>query len=122
MTKSHIAHIARIAGLAALVATSSLLIIAPASAQSIDDQSSVRVAYRDLDIDHAPGAAILQQRVEDAATSVCGGQVDNRDLGRLAELKRCRAETVERAMSQLVATKSMAAADQPDPRLTGAGR
>ena len=117
MTKSNIAHVI---GLTA-VAISALAVATSASAQTTDDQTSVRVSFRDLDIGHAAGAAVLRNRIEAAAARVCGN-FDNLDFDRIRAVERCRTETVTRAMDQLATPRTTAVADRADPRLTSASR
>ena len=57
------------------------------------------VGYSDLDLSSQAGARVLIGRIGMAASQVCGGVPDIRDLGRLALYRSCR----QKAMADAVA-------------------
>ena len=87
-------------GLIGLTLSATMFAAAPVLAQSVGDQTTVRVSYSDLDITNAAGVAMLKGRLQDAVTQVCG-DADNRDLDRLAAVKQCRSQTMALAESDL---------------------
>lgn len=96
------------AAAAVLAATADAVIAAPGFAQT--DTASVVVRYNDLKMD-APGATqVLERRIETAATQVCGGQPDIRDLDRQVAFDRCRVDTTQLALSRLHVTRALALA------------
>jgi UrcA family protein len=99
----------RLIGLS-LAGACALAMASPTAAQSPDDQTSVRVNYADLDIDHANGARVLLNRIETAATTACGGPADIHDLGRRAMVEKCRSYAVGHAVKDLGAPMVTAAA------------
>ena len=82
-----------------LVASAVVVFGAPALAQT--DAPSVVVRYTDLNLDSPAAAGVLEQRIERAATAVCGGQPDLRELDRRRAFDDCRFVAIHRAVSQL---------------------
>lgn len=68
------------------LAAATLSCATPALAQISDAVPSVTVKYSDLNIGSRPGAQMLLKRIEAAATTVCGGAPDIRQLNQLASL------------------------------------
>jgi len=101
-------HLARPALLA--LASAAALCAAPAFAQTDEAAPAMTVRYGDLDLNNPAGARAMLQRIDLAATDVCGGIPDLRDPGRLAAFNRCRATAAHRAVSELDAPLVSAAA------------
>lgn len=82
----------------ALVASGATLTAAtgPAFAQ---DQTSVAVSYRDLNLNSAQGRSTLDQRIRSAARRVCGPQ-NGAGLSEMQNRIECRANAVRQAQSQ----------------------
>lgn len=71
------------------------LAAAPAAVQAAGfDQTSVKVAYGDLNLSTEEGQALLQSRMEYAASEVCGGSEVHRSLGEARTYNSCRVDTV----------------------------
>ncbi len=87
--------LACVAGLAASAVTS----ISFAS-PSLQEATSVRVRYDDLNLATGKGTSALYQRIEAAARKVCP-DYRTRDLGLIAATASCRADAVARAVSGL---------------------
>lgn len=62
------------------------------------DLPQVRVNYGDLNIDSAAGAAVLYQRIRNAAEQVCG-TFGVRDLSAEAAAKACRIRAIGEAVA-----------------------
>jgi UrcA family protein len=58
-----------------------------------------------LDVSTNEGAAMLLRRIKAAAKQVCGDPFDFRDLTQKAQVRRCYAQAVARAVSAVEATK-----------------
>jgi UrcA family protein len=77
-----------------------VLAVSPAAVQAAGiDQTSVRVAYGDLDLSTEEGQAVLQSRLDHAASVVCGGNEVHRALGEDILFKACRADTVSDSLA-----------------------
>jgi len=59
---------------------------------------STKVAFGDLDISKPAGAQVLLARIDHAGRKVCGGQPNVRDLGAMADFRRCRTAAVSQAV------------------------
>ena len=97
--------------LSALVLAASA-ISTPAAAASMEDPPNITVSYRDLDISHPQGAAVLLHRLEAAATKACGGRPDVRVLEEVATFDKCRSAALDRAVAQIDAPMLTAAASR----------
>lgn len=86
----------RIALLAALAASLSSFAAVPAAAQD----TSVNVAYGDLDIATAAGAQALAQRFEAGVDTACA-RPDMRDLKAMSEFSACKSAAISSATQQL---------------------
>ena len=71
------------------------------TAQTLDDNRQIVVSYGDLDLGHAAGQGALRQRVETAATAVCGPAPDLRVLNDWAAFQRCRTAAIRGATPQM---------------------
>jgi UrcA family protein len=103
------------AGAAALCAVATIMSAATANArpaQTEPDTGGVAVAYGDLDINHADGAQALYARIRAAATYVCGGLPDMRDLEDMAQFNACFRATIHRAVDQVGAPLVWTVANQ----------
>jgi UrcA family protein len=77
-----------------------VLAASPAAVQAAGfDQTSVKVAYNDLDLSTEDGQAALHSRLDHAASVVCGGNEVRRALGEDILFKACRADTVADGLS-----------------------
>ncbi len=85
----------------ALTATSLLASAAPAAALTLADGMQVTVRYADLDVGHAAGQKILVQRVERAASKVCGPEPYIRAFSQRAAYEKCRTIAIEGARPQM---------------------
>jgi UrcA family protein len=81
-----------------LAAVATLSCAAPVLAQTEDTAPSVSVRYGDLNIGSPAGAQVLLKRIEAAATAVCGGAPDIRQLSQWASFEACRRSAVARAV------------------------
>jgi UrcA family protein len=81
-----------------LAAAATLTSAAPAFAQTSDTVPSVSVKYGNLDIGSPTGAQVLLKRIKAAATTVCGGAPDIRQLHQLTSFEACRSSAVARAV------------------------
>ncbi|HUO11709.1 MAG TPA: UrcA family protein [Caulobacteraceae bacterium] len=72
-----------------------------ALSQPVDEPIRVMVTYSDLDIGHAPGAAILLSRLDAAAKKACGGEPDIRVLAERAAFEKCRTSALSQAVAQV---------------------
>ena len=72
---------------------------APALAQTSDTVPAVTVKYSDLNISSRPGARMLLERIDAAASTACGGAPDIRRLDRLASFEACRRSAVASAVA-----------------------
>ena len=72
-----------------------VLATSPAAVQAAGfDQTSVKVAYGDLDLSRAEGQTLLQSRIQSAASEVCGGnEVHHRGLSEEVAFRACREDT-----------------------------
>src|SRR5271155_2314238 len=79
--------------LAAILAASSV------SAGVVDPAApvSVHVRHADLDLRSESGARAMLSRIGWAASYVCGGQPDIRDLDRFTQFERCERQTIDSA-------------------------
>jgi UrcA family protein len=81
-----------------------LAVAGSAFAQTDDDPGaphSVAVRYADLNLSSEAGARAMLDRITDAASRACGGDVDLRMLERRALYNRCKADTIDRAVRAL---------------------
>ena len=83
----------RLAAAAALLSCA-----APVLAQPADPVPSAFVGYGDLNLGSRAGAQVLLRRIEAAATTVCGGAPDLRQLNQVARFEACRRSAVARAL------------------------
>jgi UrcA family protein len=81
-----------------LPAAATLWFAAPVLAQTSDTVPSVSVKYGNLDIGSPTGAQVLLKRIKAAATTVCGGAPDIRQLHQLTSFEACRSSAVARAV------------------------
>ena len=98
------------ARLAAAIVLTASAVAAPAMAQSASEPIGVTVSYRDLDLNHAAGAAVLLRRLQAAAEQACGGAPDPRVLGQRPAFEQCRNDAVSHAVAKLNAPLLTAAA------------
>lgn len=92
-------HLGKIAALALCAG-----LLGGVSAQAGETSSTGRqisVSYADLDISHRAGAEALLQRIEVAASQVCGGQPDIRDLHQLAFYRACKKDAMDGAVASI---------------------
>lgn len=59
------------------------------------------VSYGDLDVAHEQGAQALVERIRLAATRVCGGRPDNRDLGAWMRYHSCTHKAADDAVARV---------------------
>jgi UrcA family protein len=79
-----------------------LLAASPAAVQAASiEQPSVKVTYSDLNLATAEGQASLQGRLQQAATTVCGGEEGLRSLADEVNYKACRAATISNGLAQI---------------------
>jgi len=64
-----------------------------------DDVRSVKVHFGDLDLNSPAGAERLYKRLSVAARDVCGEEWDIIDLQQLADIRECRSDAVEDAVT-----------------------
>lgn len=92
-----------------------LLLATPALAGS---GKSIAVRYGDLDLTAAAGKHTFERRIARAATAVCGGAPESRDLAANRAHGRCVASALESARPAIdlalrnAATRQLAARDQ----------
>jgi UrcA family protein len=67
-------------------------------AEGANAPAHLSVRTSDLDFSHAPDAQVLLQRIDDAATSVCGGTPDYRRLREVAAFEHCRKAAIWQAV------------------------
>jgi UrcA family protein len=82
----------------------SLGFLAPMSVQAQgnrDSQVQVSVYYGDLDLSHQAGAQELIGRLEVAASKVCGGMPDIRDLTRFQMYRACTKHALDKAVASV---------------------
>jgi UrcA family protein len=84
------------------LAVAAIVASLPVHAQQADTRT-MTVRYADLDLATADGAAALRQRIERAATNVCG-PFDIRSLADGDRFAACRAKAVEGALPKAEAT------------------
>jgi UrcA family protein len=78
--------------------------LAPMSVQAQgvrDNQVQVSVYYGDLDLSHQAGAQKLIDRLEAAASKVCGGMPDIRDLTRFQMYRACSKQALDNAVASV---------------------
>jgi len=66
-----------------------------------DGTVSVAVSYADLDINREAGAQIVLNRINNAATEVCGRESQKTTLDRSALQRTCQRATVDGAVGRL---------------------
>ena len=73
------------------------------SANPVDPDApvSIHVRHADLDLRSESGAQVMLGRIGWAASSVCGGQPDIRDLDRFTQFERCERQTINSAVRAL---------------------
>jgi len=92
----------RFASLApATILAAAALVSAPAFAAPAADGMSRTVRFGDLDLSTDAGAAALHSRIEYAATAVCGGGADQRDLTQVRVVNACREVAMASAEPQV---------------------
>jgi UrcA family protein len=98
----------------ALWLAASLLAASAAHAQTpaVDASQSAFVRIADLDLTRLSGARAVLDRIQAAATSVCGPRADIRDLNGQAAFNHCRTDTISRAVARLNAPLVTALAGQ----------
>ena len=84
---------------AALVA----LVAGHAVAQTDTDGPRASVSYADLDLSHASGRTVLQQRIEMAIEKVCPGRPSPGELRNLKVGQKCREQAWAGAQRQVAA-------------------
>lgn len=78
------------------LAVAAIVASLPAHAQQVETRT-MAVRYSDLDLATADGAAVLRQRIERAATNVCG-PFDSRSLDDADRFAACRTNAIEAAL------------------------
>jgi UrcA family protein len=74
--------------------------IAGAAVAHTDTATQVQVRYGDLDLSSASGAAVMLQRIDDAATEACGAPWGSLREYRLSvQRSACHRESMERAVA-----------------------
>ena len=87
---------------AALASGVSLLLGAPALAQSPSEKPLTSVVhFSDLDLTRAEGARVLLGRLQHAARTVCSPAADARDLKRISLYESCLKESMDRAVADV---------------------
>ena len=87
---------------AALASGVSLLLGAPALAQSPSEKPLTSVVhFSDLDLTRAEGARVLLGRLQHAARAVCSPEADSRDLYRISRYESCLKESMDRAVADV---------------------
>jgi UrcA family protein len=81
-----------------LAAAATLSCAAPVLAQTSDTVPSVSVKYGNLNLGSPAGAQLLLKRIEAAASTVCGGSPDIRQLDQWTSFEACRRSAVARAV------------------------
>ncbi|WP_454886883.1 UrcA family protein [Sphingomonas oryzagri] len=84
---------------------------APALAAAADGMSAT-VRFADLDLATDAGVATLHARVARAARSVCGGDVDQRDLSLMNSVAACRQVAMASAEPQVQLAMASARGDR----------
>jgi UrcA family protein len=103
--------------IAAVLAFSSLPFVAEARPDANLVTSHIEVPYGDLNLSHPAGASMMLTRIKQAATRVCGGHPDSRDLRSRAAFKLCVRAAVNEALRQLNAPLVTALHTGADPRV-----
>lgn len=90
---------------AALGAISLLAAAGPSAARDGGAEvSSVRIAYRDLDLASPEGAKVMLARIHRAASMVCNGGLDEGwDIARRNQVRACVRHASDEAVSSLAA-------------------
>jgi UrcA family protein len=81
-----------------------LCILSTGPAHSADDPTVIptaTVSYADLNLSNPAGVRVLYQRIVAAAQRVCGPEDNNLDLNRVTYRRRCVAEAVSRAVTNV---------------------
>jgi UrcA family protein len=91
----------RFAALAAILAISAPGLAAAQTSTTSGDPVNISVKFSDLNLNSPAGAQTLMHRIDTAATSVCGGAPDSRELGDRARFEKCHTSVVDQAMSKL---------------------
>lgn len=89
-----------------LIFAASLALLAAAAAQAATPAdsvpSSLRVSYRDLDLNNPSDATIMLQRLRDAALQACGAFPGSfPDYRRAVEASACYKQSLDRAVNDL---------------------
>lgn len=108
--------IALVASCAGWVATSAL------AQDPAPGGKRIVVSTGDLDLSHQAGARVLIARIEAAATKVCGGLPDIRDLERRNIYLKCMDATMDRAVASVNAPVVAVLTGRPLPRQASADR
>lgn len=77
----------------------------PADASPRDPFRSITVSTADLNLRTVAGAQLALLRIREAASRVCGGELDLSDSARRARYRSCVGEAVNRAAVALVAAR-----------------
>ena len=96
ITPKHLSSIAILAACTVLFGAAPALV---GSAHAKGKQ--IVVSYEDLDVSHPAGAQILIGRLQQAASKVCDGQPDIRDLERLALYRACARQAMDEAVASV---------------------
>lgn len=96
----------------AFALSAALLLSAPAFAAPAADGMSTTVRFGDLDLATDAGVAALHSRIRHAATQVCGGEVDQRDLTASRIAGACRAVAMASAEPQVQLAMAAARGDR----------
>lgn len=79
-----------------------------AHAQQVDvskDVATLDVPYADLNLSHPAGAQAMLNRIKAAASRVCGGKPDAREMQATAHYRTCVAAATQNAVAQLDDTR-----------------
>lgn len=86
------------------LASAALLSLLCATAQSqpiLRTVHELHVSYGDLNLGNRSGAQVLMQRLNHAATQVCGPRPALRDLDSAADFNSCRKDALDRAVARI---------------------
>ena len=103
--------------IAATLVIAGFAAIAPAQAEALPE---VRVPYSDLNLSNPAGAQAMLRRIKAAASRVCGGYPDTREITEKRLYQRCVKMATDQAVAQLNAwlVTALHTGGQPtDPRV-----
>lgn len=83
----------------------------PADASPREPSRSITVSTADLNLRTVAGAQLAMLRIREAASRVCGGELDLSDRGRRARYRACVDGAANRAALALVAARGEPAPD-----------